>query len=148
MHSRILISIHIYRWLTNWDSRTTENKQKRIRCIYSKKYKHYFENFKGLPLAIFLTRCLYYDGEQLKARPKSRRPLGWHTRRWKGNTKMDLRDVVLEGMDFIHLLHYRDRWRALENVVRTFGLHKRWGVSWVTASTVCCLYKKESVQRT
>jgi len=42
---------------------------------------------------------------------------------------MDLQGVGFGGMDWIELAQERDRWRALVNVVRTFGLHKMQGIS-------------------
>jgi hypothetical protein len=53
----------------------------------------------------------------LAGRPEERRPLGRPKRRWEYNIKMDLREVVWRGMDWIQLAQDRDRWRALLNVV-------------------------------
>jgi hypothetical protein len=39
-------------------------------------------------------------------------------RRWEDNIKMDLREVVWEGADWISLAQDRDRWRALLYTVR------------------------------
>jgi hypothetical protein len=36
---------------------------------------------------------------------------------WEDNIKMDLQEVGCRGMDWIELAHYRDRRRALVNVV-------------------------------
>jgi hypothetical protein len=46
-----------------------------------------------------------------------RRPLGRPRRRWLDNIKMDLREIVWDGMDGIKLAHDRDQWRALVNTV-------------------------------
>jgi hypothetical protein len=45
------------------------------------------------------------------------RPLGRRRRRWVDNIKMDLREVGLDGMDWIDLAEDRDRWRAYVNAV-------------------------------
>jgi hypothetical protein len=49
--------------------------------------------------------------------PEGRRPLGRPRRRWKDNIKMDLREIGLGDVDWIHLAQDRDRWRALVNTV-------------------------------
>jgi hypothetical protein len=38
-------------------------------------------------------------------------------RRWVDNIKMDLREIGLDGMDWIDLAQDRDQWRALVNAV-------------------------------
>jgi hypothetical protein len=48
------------------------------------------------------------------------KPLGRLGRRWKDNIKMDLKEVVLEGMDWIFLVQGRDRWQVLVNAVMSF----------------------------
>jgi hypothetical protein len=50
-------------------------------------------------------------------RPEGRRPLERPRRRWEDNIKMDLREVGFGDVDWIHLAHDRDRWRALVNTV-------------------------------
>jgi hypothetical protein len=35
--------------------------------------------------------------------------------RWEGNIKMDIREIGLEGVDWINLARDRGRWRALVN---------------------------------
>jgi hypothetical protein len=49
--------------------------------------------------------------------PEGRRPLGRPRRRWVDNIKMDLREVGLDGRDWIDLAQDRDRWRAYVNAV-------------------------------
>ena len=44
-----------------------------------------------------------------------KRPLGRPRRRWEDHIKMDLQEVVYEGMEWIELAQDRDRWRALVN---------------------------------
>jgi hypothetical protein len=43
-------------------------------------------------------------------------PLGRPRHRWVDNIKMDL-TIGWDGMDWIHLAHDRDQWRALVNTV-------------------------------
>jgi hypothetical protein len=51
----------------------------------------------------------------LVGRPEGRRPLGRPRRRWKDNSKMDLREIGFGDVDLIHWSQNRDRWRALVN---------------------------------
>jgi hypothetical protein len=37
--------------------------------------------------------------------------------RWENNTKMDLRDIGVEDVDWINLAQNRDLWQALVNMV-------------------------------
>jgi hypothetical protein len=48
------------------------------------------------------------------------RPVGRPRRRWVGNIKMDLRDVVSSGIDWIDLAQDRDQWRAFVKTVMSF----------------------------
>jgi hypothetical protein len=50
-------------------------------------------------------------------KPEERRPLGKFSRRWKDNIKMELKEVVWGGTDWVDLAQDRDRWRALVNAV-------------------------------
>jgi hypothetical protein len=40
-----------------------------------------------------------------------------HRHRYKYNVKMDMREICLDGVDWIHLPHDSDQWRALLNPV-------------------------------
>jgi hypothetical protein len=43
--------------------------------------------------------------------------LGMCRRRWENNIKMDLREIDLEAVDWIHLAYDREQWLALVNTV-------------------------------
>jgi hypothetical protein len=49
----------------------------------------------------------------LVGKPEGNRPLGRPRRKWEDNIKMDLRQIVWGGMDWIRLVHGRDKRRAL-----------------------------------
>jgi hypothetical protein len=53
----------------------------------------------------------------LVGKPEGERPLGRPRRRWVDNIKMDLREIGLDGMDWIDLAEDRDQWKALVNTV-------------------------------
>jgi hypothetical protein len=53
----------------------------------------------------------------LVGKPEGKRPLRRPRRRGEDNIKMDLQEVECEGIDWIDVAHYRDRWRALVNAV-------------------------------
>jgi hypothetical protein len=48
---------------------------------------------------------------------KGKRPLRKPRRRWEDNIKMDLRVIVLKGVDWIHLAKDRDQWRDFVNTI-------------------------------
>jgi hypothetical protein len=50
-------------------------------------------------------------------KPEGKRPLGRPRRRWVDNTKIYLREIGWDGMDWIDLVQDRDQWRALVNAV-------------------------------
>jgi hypothetical protein len=49
--------------------------------------------------------------------PEGKRPVGRPRRTWVNNIRMDLREIGLDGMDWIDLARDRDQWRALVNTV-------------------------------
>jgi hypothetical protein len=53
----------------------------------------------------------------LVGKPEGKRPLLRPRRRWEYSIKMDLREIVLGGMDWINMVQYRVQWRALVNTV-------------------------------
>jgi hypothetical protein len=48
---------------------------------------------------------------------EGKRPLGRPRHRWVDNTKMDLTEIGLDGMNWIDLAQDRNQWRALVNTV-------------------------------
>jgi hypothetical protein len=50
-------------------------------------------------------------------RPEGTRPLGRHRRRWEDNIKLDLREIGINGANWIQLGQYRVRWRAFVKTV-------------------------------
>jgi hypothetical protein len=53
----------------------------------------------------------------LIGRPGGKRPLGRPRRRWEDNIKMKLREIGIDGTNFIRLAQDRVRWRAFVNTV-------------------------------
>jgi hypothetical protein len=53
----------------------------------------------------------------LVGKPEGKRPLGRQKHRWVDNIKINLREIVWDGMDWIDLAQDRDQWRALVNTV-------------------------------
>jgi hypothetical protein len=53
----------------------------------------------------------------LVGKPEGKRPLGRPRRRWEDGIRMDLRETGLGGVDWIRLVQYRDRWRAVVSAV-------------------------------
>jgi hypothetical protein len=53
----------------------------------------------------------------LVGKPEAKRPLGRPRRRWEDGIKTDLREIGWGGVEWIHLVQDRDRWRAVVNAV-------------------------------
>jgi hypothetical protein len=53
----------------------------------------------------------------LVGRPKRKRPLGRPRRRWEDNIKMGLRQIEIEGANWIRPIQDRYRWRAFVSKV-------------------------------
>jgi hypothetical protein len=53
----------------------------------------------------------------LVGRPEWKRPLGRPRRRWEDNIKMDLREIGIDGANWIQLAQYRVQWRAYVNAM-------------------------------
>jgi hypothetical protein len=53
----------------------------------------------------------------LAGKQEGKRPLGRPRRRCVDNIKMDLREIGLDGVDWMDMAQDRDQWRALVNTV-------------------------------
>jgi hypothetical protein len=53
----------------------------------------------------------------LVGRPEGKRPLGRPRRRWEDNIKLDLREIGIDGTNWIRLAQDRVQWRACVNTV-------------------------------
>jgi hypothetical protein len=53
-------------------------------------------------------------------KPEGKRPLGRPRHRWEDGIRMDLRESVLGGVDWIRLAQDRDLWRAVVSAVMNF----------------------------
>jgi hypothetical protein len=59
-------------------------------------------------------RCVY---RVLVGRPKGKSPLGRPRHNWEDNIKMDLREVGIDGVNWIWLVQERVQWLAFVNMV-------------------------------
>jgi hypothetical protein len=53
----------------------------------------------------------------LFGRPEGQRPLGRPRRRWEDTIKLHLREIGIDGVNWIWLVQNRVQWRALLNTV-------------------------------
>jgi hypothetical protein len=53
----------------------------------------------------------------LVGRPEGKRSLGRPRRRWEDNIKMDLREIVIDGANWIRLAHDMVQWLVFQNTV-------------------------------
>jgi hypothetical protein len=53
----------------------------------------------------------------LVEKPEGRYYFGKPSRRWEDSIKVNIREIGLEGMNWIYLAQDRDDWRALVNTV-------------------------------
>jgi hypothetical protein len=60
-----------------------------------------------------------YEYKILVGKPEGMRPLGRSWRRCEDKIRMDLRKIVWEVVDMIHLAQDRDQWWDLMNTVMT-----------------------------
>jgi hypothetical protein len=51
----------------------------------------------------------------LVKRPKGKRPLGRPRHRWEDNIKMDLRELGIDGVNWVWIVEDRVQWRAFVN---------------------------------
>jgi hypothetical protein len=63
----------------------------------------------------------------LVGRPEGKRPMGRPRCRWEDNIKMDLREIGIDGANWIRLAQVRVQWRASVNTVMNFRFHKKAG---------------------
>jgi hypothetical protein len=61
--------------------------------------------------------CYYSAQNLLVGRPEGKRPLGRPKRRWEDNIKMDLREIGIDGANWIRLTQDEVQWRACVNTV-------------------------------
>jgi hypothetical protein len=61
----------------------------------------------------------------LVGRPKGKRPLGRPRRRWEDNIKLDLREIWIDGVNWIQLAQDRVHWRAFVNTVMNLQVPQR-----------------------
>jgi hypothetical protein len=60
----------------------------------------------------------------LVGRLKSKRPLGRPRCRWDDNIKLDLREIGIDGVNWIWLAQDRVQWWAFVNTVMNLQVHK------------------------
>jgi hypothetical protein len=60
----------------------------------------------------------------LVGRPEGRRPLGRPRRRWEDNIKMDLREIGIDGANWIRLGRDRVCWPAFVSTVMNVSIKK------------------------
>jgi hypothetical protein len=53
----------------------------------------------------------------LVGKPEAKIQLGRPMFQWEDNTKMELKEIGLKGMDWIHVADDSDKWRAIVNLV-------------------------------
>jgi hypothetical protein len=53
----------------------------------------------------------------LVGKPKGKRPLERRRRRWEDNIKMDLRDIGIDGANWIRLAQDRGQWGAFVSMI-------------------------------
>jgi hypothetical protein len=58
----------------------------------------------------------------LVGRAEVKRPLERPRRRWEDNIQTDLREIVIDGANLIHLVQDRIQWRACVNTVMNLRL--------------------------
>jgi hypothetical protein len=56
----------------------------------------------------------------LVGRPEGKRPLGRSRHRWEDNIKIDLREIGIDGANWIRLAQDRVQWRAFVNTIMNF----------------------------
>jgi hypothetical protein len=72
----------------------------------------------------------------LVGRPKGNRPLGKPKLRWDDKIKMGLRDVGIDGANWIRVAHDRVQWRAFVNSNEPSGSLKKAGCRLTSRMTI------------
>jgi hypothetical protein len=60
----------------------------------------------------------------LVGKPECKRPLGRPRHRWEDNIKLDLREIGIDGENWMQLAQDRFQWRAFLNTMMNFLFHK------------------------
>jgi transposase len=63
----------------------------------------------------------------LVGRPECKRPVGRPRRRWEDNIMVNLREIGIDGANWIQLAQDRVQWRVCVNTVMNLGFHKKEG---------------------
>jgi hypothetical protein len=58
----------------------------------------------------------------LVEKPEGKRPLGRYRCRWMDDIRLDVREIVWDGVDWTHLAQDRDQWRVLVNTVMKLSI--------------------------
>jgi hypothetical protein len=61
----------------------------------------------------------------LVGRPEGKRPLERPRRRWENNIKLNLREIEIDGGNWIQLVQCRIQWRAFAITVMNLRVQKR-----------------------
>jgi hypothetical protein len=56
----------------------------------------------------------------LAGKPEGKRPVGRPRRRWEDNIKLDLREIRIDGTNWIRVAQGKVRWRAFVSMVMNF----------------------------
>jgi hypothetical protein len=64
-------------------------------------------------VCIEIEKCI----QNLVRQPEGKRALGRPTRRWEDNIRTDVREIVWEGVHWIHLAQDRGQWRDVVSTV-------------------------------
>jgi hypothetical protein len=66
---------------------------------------------------------------------EEKRQLGRPRLRWEENVEMNITEIVLEGVNLIHVVQNRDQWRALVNTVMNLRFPHSRSISWLAERT-------------
>ena len=62
----------------------------------------------------------------LTGKPKEKRTLWRHRRRWEDNIRMDLKEIGIHTRNLVNSMQDKDYWRALVNAALNLRVHKPW----------------------